>query len=295
MKEGLLDRACAALAASQRLDPATGTLINLARCYELSGRMASAWATYAEAEAMSLREGNEGRAEAAGKLRQAVATRVVRVQIVGTESAVEVEIDGRKLLEEELRLTHPMDTGKHVVTWQEGESRFKQNFEVPFVAEGKQAETLTVTLVAKAAHRVATAPSGTARQSTSESREEPSGVPAEAPAAETGKSYRGLGFTLLGTGLGVAAVSGYFIIDAFSDASDAACNENDECTPAGQEQRKDAQTQLGIGYGVGALGVVLGVSGAILLATSQRPTPHALRLDGDVGRDGFGLRLSGSF
>src|SRR4051812_30097387 len=42
-------KACGLLERSQRIDPAVGTLLYLAECYEKSGRTASAWATFREA------------------------------------------------------------------------------------------------------------------------------------------------------------------------------------------------------------------------------------------------------
>jgi len=46
--------ACAAFEDSDRLDPGIGTKLNVARCYQEWGRLATAWRWYSDAEQMAI-------------------------------------------------------------------------------------------------------------------------------------------------------------------------------------------------------------------------------------------------
>jgi hypothetical protein len=67
MDEGKSEEACPKLEESQRLDPGTGTLWHLGRCYQETGRLAKAWATYHLVAQEAKRMGETAKVKAALK------------------------------------------------------------------------------------------------------------------------------------------------------------------------------------------------------------------------------------
>src|SRR4051794_21941124 len=65
MASGDYAAACPKFAASQKLDPGVGTLLNLADCYEKKGQTASAWGEFLEAASAARAIGSKEREQAA--------------------------------------------------------------------------------------------------------------------------------------------------------------------------------------------------------------------------------------
>jgi hypothetical protein len=111
--------ACVKFADSQRLDPAPGTALNLATCYERAGKLASAWAAFKTAEASAENAGQRGRAAAAKKEATALEAKLSRLTILVPFSArvtgLEVRCDQEIVHEGEWGVAVPRDGGAHEI------------------------------------------------------------------------------------------------------------------------------------------------------------------------------------
>lgn len=116
MKAGEPERACPLFAESYRLEPAHGTLFNLAACEEERGRLASAWAAFRKLVDVAPGE-DERVVEATARLR-ALEDRVPRLRLVLAGPLPRdhaLELDGVTLGEGALVGLLRVDPGKHVL------------------------------------------------------------------------------------------------------------------------------------------------------------------------------------
>ncbi len=82
IKNGEVADGCDKLAASDRLEPSIGTLLNLGDCREKLGQIATAWAAFRQAEAMAHRAGNDHKREAEARRRaERLETKLTRLEI----------------------------------------------------------------------------------------------------------------------------------------------------------------------------------------------------------------------
>lgn len=103
-------------AESHRLDPATGTLLNLATCYEAQGKLASAWLTFSEALRASRREQREDRIQFVEARIREIEPRLSRLAVeVNRENAgdVSVKLDGVVIGPAAYGVASPIDPGIH--------------------------------------------------------------------------------------------------------------------------------------------------------------------------------------
>lgn len=120
MTKGKYAEACPKFEASQQLDPGLGTMLNLAECYEKTGRTASAWAEYREAIPLARAAGSKARQDLASERAQALQERLSTLTIramTGEPEGVDLDIrrDGVALQPAELGAPIPVDPGEHLI------------------------------------------------------------------------------------------------------------------------------------------------------------------------------------
>lgn len=161
LTEGKVHEACEKFAASQRVQHAVGTTLNLAACHEKEGRTATAWSEYADANAEALRGGDSARAAFAQRHHDQLEPLLARVtfQVEGAVDGESLALDGLSLPREAWSTPLPVDPGEHalhatapgrrpydgkvVVAATRGAPASVQSVSVPALAEGDGTSTPT--------------------------------------------------------------------------------------------------------------------------------------------------------
>jgi hypothetical protein len=266
MNAGNFADACPKLEESQRLDPSSGTLINLAECYERTGKLASAWATFLDAEVAARSSGNAARQEVAHARAFALEPRLPRIAI----QVAKPDIPGL-----EIRRGHavvgapqwgvpiPLDPGEHVIS-------ASAPGHVPWstrIVAREAAPAVTIAVPALEPHAKASAPVGAAARPLD--RHEP--APAEAGLG----TQRTLALVAGGVGVIGVVVGSVFGLKSMSSRNDADpyCDEDSRCWDhRAYDAAEDAVTAGNLstlGFLVGGLGLA---GGAVLWFTAPSTT-----------------------
>jgi len=282
MKTGSYAEACAKLEASQRLDPAVGTLLYLGECYEKRGRTASAWVTFRDAEALARSAGQTQRAEMAR-------VHAERLQAGLSRVTVELSTEARATPGLQVRCGSvpidpalpgapiPVDPGEVVIEASApGYTTFTRSLNV---AAGARL-TATIPALARSA---ATAPKPVpVPESTpatpspmpvaAPSPSEPVPVSPSAPPRSPPSQSLAVPITLGAVGVVGLAVGAVFGIKSIGNASDAKdlC-PNGQCNEArGESLMDDARTQARVSNVAFAVGVV-GLASGVIVYVLGRP------------------------
>ncbi len=116
---GKFAEACPKFAESYRLDPGTGTLLNLASCHESLGKLATAWVEYQEALVQSRRDRRQSRIDFAEQHIAELTPKLSRLTVTLASDAdrngLELKIDDVAVGVAALGAATPLDPGAHAV------------------------------------------------------------------------------------------------------------------------------------------------------------------------------------
>jgi hypothetical protein len=220
--------------ASQRLDPGVGTLLNLAECYEQTGKTASAWAEYREVVSMARTSGSAEREELAQQKAGALEGKLSRLAISvvqgGQVDGLKVTRDGETVDPAEFGVPIPVDPGPHVIQASApGKQTWSKRIEVGGDANTERVE---VPLLVDGGAGAASAPA----------------AEADAP-KKSGSGQRTLALVAGGVGVVGVALGAVFGLQASSSWDDAksACDDYPyECGSGGLAKKEDASSQATI-------------------------------------------------
>lgn len=296
MKEKKYAEACAAFEHSQELDPQNGTLYNLAICYSMSGKLASAWAAFRE---LSQRDANPTRKKDSARRAAALDKRLPHlvIKVPDAPAGLAVTLDGVDVTGL-VGSDNPVDLGDHAI--HATAPRRKDTDATAAIKDEGKTVTVTVTLPVIADAPVAATP---------KPREPVAVEPVERPAparSEPPRSHRKLYGAIVG-GAGVALVATGLVFgkrasDKWSEAKqlcgdDRMCDSEADLT-AGNQLVKDARSQATLATAFAIGGGVAIAAGVVLIVTAPgreaRPAT-AWRLTPSAGPGLVALRLDGRF
>ncbi len=255
VKAGDYPRACAKFRESNRLDPAPGTVLNLADCEERLGRVATAWTLYREVtQRVPASDERHGIALARAKALAPKLPKLTVALALGSPVGTRVLRDGVELGAAALETALPVDPGAHTIVVE---------------APGRQKSSRQVSLSEAQSERVVVSAGPKA-----------SGAPgADRPKASNSKRTWGWVLTGVGAaGLSVGTVTGLMVLGEKRRVDDN-CDPDKRCNQTGMDAVDSGRTLgtvSGASFIVGGLALAGGVF--LLVSGSEKQPETALQL-----------------
>jgi serine/threonine-protein kinase len=266
MKAGQFAEACPKLEESQRIDPGVGTLLYLAECYEKSGRIASAWATFREAASLAGASGQVERERTARDRAQKIEAQLSYITVVAAPET--------KALRGLTIVVGPNTLGSGLVGTPTPIDPGEQRIEVS--APGREPFVTTVKVETARRYEVnvpALREQPQAAPATQQAEPPPAVAPAifaplnEQPATPKANPLKTVGIVVGGVGLVGIGVGSYFGLRAISkmnEATDEGSCANGLCQDAEDlektEQASDAAVISNVAFAAGGALLVTGVA-----------------------------------
>lgn len=283
-EEGNLKAACTKFEKSMDLDPAVGTQLNLADCYERQGRTASAWVNYSEAS--QLDQADSRRAQFARDRAEALKPKLtrMRLEVAGRAPGMTITRDGQPIPEATWGTSVPVDPGSYeLLAKAPGKLPWREDVEI--AGEG-EVVTVEVPALADAGDDEVVAPPP---------------VP-DAPDDDDSGNGQLIAGAVVGSvgvvGIGIGAVLAGMAHSKAAESEDhCRPDEPNMCTQPGVDLREDAQglqTIYAVSFAVGGAAAIAGLV-MILTSPSGEAADSALPFAPLVGPEIGGLTVGGRF
>lgn len=238
MKAKRYAEACDKFESSQALDPAVGTLMNLADCNVRINRTASAWAQFREAAAIARGTGDRRRGGVAAQRAAALLPTLARLRVVtGALPAgvtFVIRVNERDLPVAAWNTAMPVDPGAQaVVVTGSGYTAWTTRAQ----AAGSSETTVVVSVPVK----VAQVDAPTLEQAAASPALNASGAIAPPPHEERSYTSVWVAAGVTGTALVVGGVFGYLANDSWNTVS-SECVQSGGCTTSERNAAKDARS-----------------------------------------------------
>jgi hypothetical protein len=252
MAAGDFAHACPKLEASQKLDPGVGTMLNLADCYERSGKTASAWAQFREAISAAHKAGSLEREEIARSRAHELEAKLSYLMVETWKGqSVRVSRDGEALDAAVLGTAIPVDPGSHVIS---ASAAGKRSWSTT-VAVGTSADRVSVS--------VPILPDDGAGGATTVAGTASAASPADVGAPSSTQRMIAIAVGAVGVvGLGIGTVFGLKAASQWSDAQ-AHCTTS-SCGADATRLKDDAKSSATISTVAFAVGLA-GIAGGLTL------------------------------
>ncbi len=286
--------ACPTYEAVDKTDPAIGSKLNTAKCYEDWGRLATAYNWYLQAEKMATEAKDDRAAKIRGLIEELdmnVPRMTIKIPDGADPDVVDtLTLDGQPVPEEWHNTQQRIDPGPHVIE---------------FVVDGEKKKKLAPVERGGESELSLDIPKGVGKKPRKKKGDLDAAVAAES--SDPGKTRRYLAYGLGGVGLAAIGVASYMTLSARGDYNDALAEHcmgsTSGCNATGYAITRDARRTANISTVITLAGVAAIAGGAVLYftapkaprATEKAPPVQAVYVTPMIDATGGGFVVGGAF
>jgi tetratricopeptide (TPR) repeat protein len=286
--------ACQSFEQSFTLDPGIGVQLNVAKCYEEWGKLATAYRAYKKAEDLA-KETHDSRVGKIHELADQLDTQVPKLTVHMPKNAdtddLKVWIDGAALEISALSEPQLVDPGPHLLEYQVGGAKKKSKV-VPSERGGGSEVTLDV-------------PQKTITKPDKPDRPDKPDIEVVKPLPDPGRTQKIAAYATGGAGVVMIGISTVLTLSArgkYNDALALNCGGmTNGCNAQGLKDTHDARSSANVAtvvflLGLGAVGggVALYLTAPHAKKTASSDDEHALYIAPSLTSDGGGIVLGGN-